>query len=407
MAHLLLDVEVQQPLPIITVGDDQDGMAVLVRRHGRPIGFFMEAVPPGTTISADGLARRISREVARDLIWDALRGPSPPGPTAPSLPPVTVAICTRDRHHWLDRCLQSLRPLRGRAERAGTPLDLVVVDNASLDGETRRVALEHGASYLYEPRPGLDFARNLASRQAKGTWLAFFDDDVVVDRGWLDAFAETLVLHPDAAVVTGQVLPLTLDTEAQVLFERHGGFRRGFQPVRYGGTLPGSSSYPAGAGYFGTGANMVVRTDVLQALGGFDEALDTGPPLPGGGDLDLFYRAIRAGHVLVYEPRCLVLHDHRRDMVALRRQYGTGWGTSFMAFFAKSYNTDPSFRPQLRRYLRTWAQGIMRELLDSVSGRSIRPPDLVLTEIVGALRGLCGEYGRSLQRSQRIRDLSP
>ena len=41
-------------------------------------------------------------------------------------------------------------------------------------------------------------------------------------------------------------------------------------------------------------------------LGGFDEALDTGPPLPGGGDMDMFYRVLRRARLVIYLPGLLV-----------------------------------------------------------------------------------------------------
>ena len=88
--------------------------------------------------------------------------------------------------------------------------------------------------------------------------------------------------------------------------------------------------------------------NVVRELGGFDDALDTGAPLPGGGDLDMFYRIIRAGHALVYEPSALVFHRHRRKMKELRRQYWS-WGLGFMSFAAKSYRTDPPARRHFRR----------------------------------------------------------
>ena len=88
-----------------------------------------------------------------------------------------------------------------------------------------------------------------------------------------------------------------------------------------------------------TGCNMAFRRDVLLEIGGFDEALDTGAPLPGGGDLDIFYRIIRAGYVLVYEPSYMVFHEHRESVSALRRQYYT-WGLGLMAFVEKSYRND-------------------------------------------------------------------
>ena len=48
-------------------------------------------------------------------------------------------------------------------------------------------------------------------------------------------------------------------------------------------------------------------------LGGFDEALDLGKVLPGGGDLDILWRALDRGHEVVYEPTVQARHEHRSD----------------------------------------------------------------------------------------------
>jgi glycosyltransferase involved in cell wall biosynthesis len=257
--------------------------------------------------------------------------------------------------------------------------------------------------YVCEPKPGLGFARNRALREARGELLAFLDDDVVVDHGWFSGLLKAWAAHQDAAAFTGLVLPYELATEAQILFERRGGFRRGFVAVRYGQTYPGDPFYPARAERFGTGANMAFRTDVLQELGEFDEALDTGAPLPGGGDLDIFYRVIRAGYPLVYEPQYLVFHQHRREMQALRDQYRKSWGTGFMAFLEKSYRTDPAFRPQLRRLAVWWFGKQLWDLQKSLRGRFVLPPTLVLAQLRGGMVGLLGGYARSVKRVERIR----
>jgi GT2 family glycosyltransferase len=194
-----------------------------------------------------------------------------------------------------------------------------------------------------------------------------------------------------------------LETEAQILFEQRGGFRRGFDKVRYGQTLPGDTSYPCRAWIFGTGANMAFRRDILMELGGFDEALDTGSSLPGGGDPDIFYRVIRAGYPLVYEPRYLVFHQHRREIKALRRQYERSWGRGFMAFLIKSYQTDPSYRPKLCWLVVWWLGEHLWKLQKSLRGRYMLPPDMVLAELWGEIVGLLGEYSRSLKRVEEIR----
>jgi GT2 family glycosyltransferase len=406
MGYRLLDIETTAPLPAPALEPGEDGLAVVVRRHGRPVGYFMEAQPPAGALSADDFAGRLVKHAGQEVLGVAVRAALGAEPPARPLPALTLAICTRDRPALLDRCLGSLAPLRAAAEERA--LEVLVVDNAPSDDQTRDlVALRPAVRYVVEPRPGLDFARNRALAEATGTFVAYLDDDVVVDAGWLDGFAEAWRTHPDAAGFTGLVLPYALETEAQVLFERTGGFRKGFDRARFGARLKGSPLYPAGAGFFGTGANMVFRRDVLLALGGFDEALDTGAALPGGGDLDVFYRLIRAGHVLVYEPRCLVFHEHRRGMDALRRQYERSWGTSFTAFMVKSYRTDPPMRPRLRRYLLDWFAGALRQAGRSLAGRSTLPPAMALAELKGGLTGLAGGYGRSVRRAEGIRARHP
>lgn len=255
---------------------------------------------------------------------------------------------------------------------------------------------------MREPARGLDFARNRALREAHGAYIAFVDDDTVVDAGWLAGLRAALADQPDAAVITGLVLPFELESLAQVLFERRGGFRRGFGPRRYAGPrYPETPLYPLGAGMFGAGANMVVRKEVVRALGGFDEALDTGPALPGGGDLDLFYRVLRAGHVLAYEPRLLVFHKHRRSYRSMLRQYRS-WGAGLAAYLEKTVAAEPAQRELAHRLRRWWLEYQLRELLRGLRRRSGALPDQVVAEIVG-LSSSAGAYDRSRRRSERIR----
>ena len=68
-----------------------------------------------------------------------------------------------------------------------------------------------------------------------------------------------------------------------------------------------------GAGMFGTGANMAYRRSLFDKIGYFDPALDVGTATNGGGDLEMFFRVLKEGYVLVYEPRAVVRHRHRRS----------------------------------------------------------------------------------------------
>ncbi|MFP4088195.1 MAG: glycosyltransferase family 2 protein, partial [Desulfobacteraceae bacterium] len=253
---------------------------------------------------------------------------------------------------------------------------------------------------------GLDFARNRALIEARGDLLAFIDDDVVVDSGWLAGLMEAWVQYPDAAAFTGQVLPYDLATPAQIIFEQRGGFRRGFDTVCYGRDLAGHPAYPYNAGIFGTGANVAFKRSVLKRLNGFDEALDTGPPLPAGGDHDIFCRLIRGGYQIVYEPSFLVFHEHRRDRKALLRQYWS-WGLGVMALADKWRGKDPSAQPKIRYLIRAWFREHLSELISALTGRTYVPVYMLLAEMAGGMAGLMGEYARSKRRIERIRRRFP
>lgn len=398
MPYTITQIEVTEPLPTVSLSELDTGIALVVRRNDKPIGFIMQALPANSILSPDDLGELIVKEVGSKILQESIKEeltkPSSCQPLS-----LTIAICTKDRPDNLARCLNSLLLLQPVIQS----LEILVVDNAPSDDRTQAlVASLPQVRYVREPMPGLDFARNQALKSASCEILAFIDDDVTVDRKWLSGLLEAWTENPDAGAFTGLVLPYELETQAQILFEQRGGFRRGFEKIRYGQTLPGNPLYPCGAGSFGAGCNMAFRREVLLKIGGFDEALDTGAPLPGGGDLDIFYRVIRAGYPLVYEPQYLVYHQHRREYAKLRRQYWS-WGLSLMAFAVKSYHSDPSHRALLVRLVGWWLKDQLRQFKSSLKGSHVLPPDLLLAEIWGSIVGLLGEYPRSLRRVEKIR----
>ena len=368
---------------------------MLVRREGVPVAFFLEEAPGDRAgeLDLEGLVARragagVTRAAIRAELW------SDPAPTPID---ITVAVCTRDRPEMLGRCLDALRQL----DPVGEPPSVLVIDNAPSTPATRDlVAARRDVRYVVEPTPGLDVARNRAVAEADTRHLAFVDDDVVVDRGWLRGLASTWTESPDAAAVTGLVLPAELETPAQVLFERRGGFRRGTEHRRFASGNGYRSNHPYGTGGFGTGANMAFRTEVVRSLGGFDPALDTGRPLPGGGDLDMFFRVLVAGHALVYAPAAAVWHHHRRTEAELRRQYWT-WGSGYLAFLHRTFATRPERRAEVARAVAWWVRREAGTTRRSLLGRDPAPPSMAAAPLAGGLLTALWKYPWSVRRQRR------
>ena len=338
--YRIIDLELSEPLPRIVLGPDEIGYALIARWRDRIVGFRMFPAAPGA-VAEETLQAQIGKHFAENLLaakaeaeLAARLRPAPrPAPT------LTVAICTRDRPQRLERLLRSLHDLPPSEFRQVTVL---VVDNASSDDSTRRAVEGFPAvRYVLEPKGGLDFARNAALRNAEGDLLAFLDDDVVVDRGWLNGLYRAWRDAPDAGGVTGLVLPYRLDTEAQIHFQA------------------------------------------------------------GGGDLDIFYRVLRAGWPMVYEPSYAVYHEHRETIPQLRRQYWS-WGLGFMAYVVKTMRTDPAARPQARRLLGWWFADQARSLAKAAVRMRTRDLSFRAAELWGGVMGLAGEYDRSRARVRRI-----
>jgi glycosyltransferase involved in cell wall biosynthesis len=389
----MLDIELSAPARLHALSEAA-GLGVIVRRQGVVQAFAMGEINHGETVVS--LLDRLLVGMSETLLEAAVRQQLVPASKPPSQRTLTVVICTKDRPDLLSRCLNSVFAVRS------SWVEVLVVDNASTTPATRDAVTACGnARYVFEPRPGLDFARNRALAESTSDWIAYIDDDVVVDRGYFDGITAAWADHPNAAAVTGLVLPFELETEAQIIFERNGGFGRGFTPHRYGLALTGNNYYPCGSGIFGAGCNMVFSREALLSLGGFDEALDTGATLPGGGDLDIFYRVLRASHALIYDPRLIVFHQHRRELEKLRRQYWS-WGLGFMAFVVKSYRTDKEMQKKFRGLVYWWLRYQVRNLAKASLGRGKMPLSFVVAEIVGGVQGLFGEYDRSRRRTREL-----
>jgi GT2 family glycosyltransferase len=89
--------------------------------------------------------------------------------------------------------------------------EVVVVDNNSSDRTAELVAELQAADprlrYVFEGRQGLSYARNSGIAAARGSLLAFTDDDVRVAPNWISAIARAFAENPDVDFVGGRVLP--------------------------------------------------------------------------------------------------------------------------------------------------------------------------------------------------------
>lgn len=248
---------------------------------------------------------------------------------------VSVAVCTHNRTATLRRALASLM------RQTTPPAEILVIDNAPSDDATCELLRTEFTSvrYVLEPVAGLDFARNRALVEASGDVVAFLDDDAVAAPDWVDATLRCFAARPGLGACTGHVAALGTGSEGERIFEANGGFARGPEPIHLSSASTGGRSGSrtpmiARSIGVGSGCSMAVRRRLVLDLGGFDEALDLGEALPGGGDLDILWRILDGGHDVRYEPSVRALHEHRADAASAVRQI-CGHNRALVAWLTK------------------------------------------------------------------------
>ena len=357
---------------------------VLACRNGQPLGS-VELPLDGTRVSAERLEREL-----RDRLGDAWDREPPAD--APQLARASVVVPTAmARPDELRRCVRSLTELDHPA------YEVIVVDNRPAGAPAVELP---GVRVVRELRPGISAARNRGLRAATGEIIAFTDDDVEVDRGWLRALGERFARSPELSAVTGLVVPAELETAAQIFFEQSGsGLDRGYRPLTFeragrfkvkrtdleDGTARVHSLYQMGE--LGLGSNMAFRASVLRAPGGFDEALGTGTPTRGGEDLAILVELLCVGHRLAYEPSAIVHHTHRATMDDLERQIH-GYGLGFTAMLTAIALRDPRHFAGLASVVPAWLRSLRDPASPKQANRSEQyPRDLGRAELRGMLAG--------------------
>jgi GT2 family glycosyltransferase/glycosyltransferase involved in cell wall biosynthesis len=188
-------------------------------------------------------------------------------------------------------------------------LEIVVVDNASGDDSVE--ILRSGAPdiVLVESDTNSGFAGgcNLGVQRSSGDVVAFLNNDAKPDPDWIVRGVETLISGPRVGAVASRVL----DWEGNAIDYAGAGltwYGMGYRPLS-GHPANRKKEATRGPVLFGTGSAMMVRRDVYEELGGFDEDF-----FMFFEDVDFGWRLNLRGYEYLYEPGSLVFHKHHQSM---------------------------------------------------------------------------------------------
>ena len=220
---------------------------------------------------------------------------------------LAVVIVNYNAGAWLERCLRSLDHARG-----DEPVDVVVIDNASVDGsadgaEALGARLIRNASNRY-----LSSAWNQGAAATDAPYLLFLNPDTEWWHGTLSdlvgavrrhrraGIVGPLLRNPDGSVYpSGRRFPSLVDAVGHAFvspFTRNNAFTRRYEMEGWDRTTEREVDWVSGA-------CMLIPREAFDAVGGFDE----GFPLYGE-ELDIATRLRALGWSVVFTPSVEVIH---------------------------------------------------------------------------------------------------
>ncbi len=291
---------------------------------------------------------------------------------------VSVIICAYTEKRWHDLC----EAVASVQQQTVQPREIIVVidHNPTL--------LERAKKYLSaitvienSAAKGLSGARNSGASIARGTIIAFLDDDAIAEPDWVK---QLVIPYDDLATVGvgGKINPCWL--------EKHPGW------------FPEEFNWVVGCTYRGMpdtiapirnmiGANMSLRRETLMAIGGFREAFGCNHENTskqanqfsskwlshnaGDEETELCIRATQLYHNKIqfyYAPSAIVKHrvtkQRTRWSYFLWRCYDEGVGK---ASLVSLHGTKKGLASERAYTLKTLPRGIIRGVADSIVRRDI------------------------------------
>lgn len=209
-------------------------------------------------------------------------------------PDLSVVILNYNGRRWLPRCLESLR-----RQTLADRMEVILADNASQDGSDRLAQeliagwpaarfVQNGGNFGYCE------GNNLGARGARGRYLLFLNNDTYLAPDCL----ELLVAAMDRRQA-GAASPQILNYQDGAL---QGYGRSGFDLFGYYSNQGDEAGVPRDL-FIAPGCAYAIRTELFQALGGFDREL-----FMYVDETDLSWRVWIAGERVITVPEAKLYH---------------------------------------------------------------------------------------------------
>lgn len=260
-------------------------------------------------------------------------------------PEISIVIVNYNVKHFLEQCLMAIR----RAAH-NIPIEIIVIDNASVDGSVAMIKKKFPDVLLIENHKNLGFAKanNQGLKIAKGRYILILNPDTLIQEDTLLVLKKFLDENQNASAVgcklinpdgSFQISSRRSIPTPWVAFTKVSGLSRIFPKSRIFGKYNLTYLSPDLEAEVDvlSGSLMMLRKEILQKIGYFDEDY-----FMYGEDIDLCYRIKKSDGKIYYTPRTKAIHYKGESAKKSEFSYITNFYSSMLIFINKHFKTHYS-----------------------------------------------------------------
>ena len=198
---------------------------------------------------------------------------------------LSITICTYNRLEYLKKCLTSILD----QTQGSQIIEINIIDNNSTDNTKNYIAERQKEfpeiNYYIEKKQGISHARNLSFKVCKGDFLAFVDDDAVINKNWLESLLNELKTQNQNIVYGGPIYP-KFETEPEKWIDKNYFVRKFKETDGFLGTIKSKEGF--------SGGNMCISKNLFLKSNKFNTEIGmTGGNLGLGEEPDFFYKLVK------------------------------------------------------------------------------------------------------------------
>lgn len=287
-------------------------------------------------------------------------------------PLVSIIILNWNGQEFIEDCLNSV------LHSTCKPVEIIVVDNGSTDNSIKIIKSYQNSVILIAHTKNLGFAAGMNSgfKAAHGKYIVTLNNDVVVEKEWLQRPVEILNSKPDVGIISCRQMVYGKNDIIDIVYSAPSVYLLP-KPVGADQKYSDHPEFHEEKEVFGaSGASVIYRKTLIDQFNGFDERF-----FAYHEESDLHTRAYNNGWKCIYVPSAVVYHMGSRSFGKLSRTFHYYHERNRWWYIAKNYS------PLKIIYHLPWLLFMELRLIRVIFLKS-RCPHIYIKARVDAIKGL-------------------